>query len=242
MQPGAGAAARPPGFFERRRRRARLREQLAVREEMLLELGALVFELHRQGQRAPELLQARAAELDAVDAEVRAMEESLAGGDPSAWPSEESLEWSEAGEWDAGAEQTGEWDAVAEQTGGWDPVADQTGDWDPVADQTGEWAAVADQTGDWDGAEGEWDRAEDEADGAEGEWPGAEGEADEAGEWVEDDDPGATQEWSVDEALDADDVTADPHDPAAEDAVPGDPSPQAPAEDAADDPPAEERA
>ena len=37
------------------------------RDELLLELGALVYELHRQGTRAPELLQEKAAELDALD-------------------------------------------------------------------------------------------------------------------------------------------------------------------------------
>jgi hypothetical protein len=43
----------------------------AVRQErdaLLLELGALVYELHRQGRRAPELLQAKATSLDDVDA------------------------------------------------------------------------------------------------------------------------------------------------------------------------------
>jgi hypothetical protein len=217
VDPGPGAAARPPGFFERRRRRARLREQLAVREEMLLELGALVFELHRQGQRAPELLQARAAELDAVDAEVRAMQQSLAAGDSSAWPTEHAPAWTGAGDWDAVAEHTGEWDAIA--------------------DQTGEWDAAAQPTGDWDGPEGEWDET--------GEWVATDESAEwsESGEWVEGEDPGATQEWSVDEALHADDITADPHDPAAEDALPGDAAPEAPAGGhaaAPDDPPAEE--
>jgi SPOR domain len=37
------------------------------RDELLLDLGALVFELHRQGRRAPDLLTAKAAELDALD-------------------------------------------------------------------------------------------------------------------------------------------------------------------------------
>jgi ribosomal protein S27AE len=37
------------------------------RDELLLDLGALVFELHRQDRRAPELLRAKAAELDALD-------------------------------------------------------------------------------------------------------------------------------------------------------------------------------
>ncbi len=34
------------------------------RDALLLELGALVYELHRRGERAPELLQEKAAELD----------------------------------------------------------------------------------------------------------------------------------------------------------------------------------
>ena len=44
---------------------------------MLLDLGALVYELHRQGERAPELLQEKAIELGKVDREVRALEEAL---------------------------------------------------------------------------------------------------------------------------------------------------------------------
>ncbi len=55
----------------------RLRAQRREREAMLLDLGALVYELHRQGQRAPELLQAKAIELGRVDREVRALEDSL---------------------------------------------------------------------------------------------------------------------------------------------------------------------
>jgi hypothetical protein len=38
---------------------------------MLLDLGALVYELHRHGRRAPELLQEKAGELTAVDEQVR---------------------------------------------------------------------------------------------------------------------------------------------------------------------------
>lgn len=38
-----------------------------ARDALLLELGALVYELHRRGQRAPELLHAKASELEAVD-------------------------------------------------------------------------------------------------------------------------------------------------------------------------------
>jgi hypothetical protein len=56
-----------------------LRRKQREREAMLLDLGALVYELHRQGQRAPELLQDKAIELGRVDREVRALEEALAG-------------------------------------------------------------------------------------------------------------------------------------------------------------------
>lgn len=60
--------------------RRRLREQLRVREALLLDLGALVYELHRQGERAPQLLQEKAIELGKVDREVRALEDALGVG------------------------------------------------------------------------------------------------------------------------------------------------------------------
>ena len=53
-----------------------LRKRRRERETLLLDLGALVYELHRQGRRAPELLQDKAIELDRVDREVRALEEA----------------------------------------------------------------------------------------------------------------------------------------------------------------------
>jgi hypothetical protein len=56
-----------------------LRQKQREREAMLLDLGALVYELHRQGQRAPDLLQDKAIELGKVDREVRALEEALEG-------------------------------------------------------------------------------------------------------------------------------------------------------------------
>ena len=68
------------GVIARGRMRRRLRRQRQVREALLLDLGALVFELHRQGRREPELLQAKAAELTAVDREVRALSEALDAG------------------------------------------------------------------------------------------------------------------------------------------------------------------
>ena len=55
----------------------RLREQRRLLEALLLDLGALVYELHRQGRRAPELLQEKAIELGKVDREVRSLEEGL---------------------------------------------------------------------------------------------------------------------------------------------------------------------
>jgi hypothetical protein len=51
-----------------------------VREALLLDLGAIIFELHRQGRREPELLQAKAADLSEVDVEVRALTEALGEG------------------------------------------------------------------------------------------------------------------------------------------------------------------
>jgi hypothetical protein len=66
-----------PKARERGRLRRRLRRQRQMREALLLDLGAIVYELHRQGRREPELLQAKAAELKAIDHEVRALAEAL---------------------------------------------------------------------------------------------------------------------------------------------------------------------
>ena len=46
---------------------------------MLLDLGALVHELHRLGTRAPKLLQKKAIELGKVDHDVRVLEDALEG-------------------------------------------------------------------------------------------------------------------------------------------------------------------
>jgi hypothetical protein len=82
----AGEAAAPeearPSARKRGRMRRRLRRQQRVREALLLDLGALVYELHRQRRREPELLQAKAAEVSTVDREVRALAEAL-GSDGS---------------------------------------------------------------------------------------------------------------------------------------------------------------
>jgi hypothetical protein len=68
--------------------RRRLRERRREREARLLDLGALVYELHRQGKRAPELLQEKAAELALIDEEVRELEAALDGDGPGAPDSE----------------------------------------------------------------------------------------------------------------------------------------------------------
>jgi hypothetical protein len=72
--------------LERAQMRHRLRELRRARESMLLDLGALVYELHRHGKRAPELLQHKAAELTVVDDEVRELEDALAGREPEPEP------------------------------------------------------------------------------------------------------------------------------------------------------------
>jgi hypothetical protein len=69
-----------PGALERRRLRRRLDRQERVREALLLDLGAIVFELHRHSRREPELLQAKATELRAVDEEVRGLADALEEG------------------------------------------------------------------------------------------------------------------------------------------------------------------
>jgi hypothetical protein len=60
-----------------RGQRRRLRERKREREDLLLDLGALVYELHRQGRRAPDLLQRKASQLTVVDDEVRELEAAL---------------------------------------------------------------------------------------------------------------------------------------------------------------------
>jgi SPOR domain len=54
-----------------------------TRDARLLELGALVYELHRQGKRAPELLQKKASELSEVEDRLRGQ----APHDPGSCPS-----------------------------------------------------------------------------------------------------------------------------------------------------------
>ena len=134
-----------PDFLKRVRERRRLRVRRRDREDLLLELGALVFELHRQGQRAPELLQAQAAALDVVDRDVRILEGTL---DP------EAAAWGETGDWQAEGDwpETGEWQQ---------PEAEQTGDWAPAdGELPADWQAAA-EPGQADGdATQEWQAPE----------------------------------------------------------------------------------
>jgi RNA polymerase subunit RPABC4/transcription elongation factor Spt4 len=66
--------------LERFKLRRRLDRQERMREALLLDLGAIIFELHRQQRREPELLQEKAAELAEVDDELRAIAEALEEG------------------------------------------------------------------------------------------------------------------------------------------------------------------
>jgi hypothetical protein len=104
--------------------RRRLREQLRVREALLLDLGALVYELHRQGKRAPELLQQKAAELTVVDEEVRELQAALEGREEAAGetteveavePEDEGALDEDHGEEDSFDEEPGEEDSLDEE-------------------------------------------------------------------------------------------------------------------------------
>ncbi|MEX2194460.1 MAG: hypothetical protein WD844_04165 [Thermoleophilaceae bacterium] len=78
--PGADAGRRKrPSARERGAMRRRARQLRRRREAMLLELGALLFEMHRRNRREPELLERKAEEIRAVDAEERGLTEALGG-------------------------------------------------------------------------------------------------------------------------------------------------------------------
>ena len=68
-----------PNEPEDRPAKGRLRR---TRDALLLELGALVYELHRRGKRAPALLQQKASELGDIEDQVR----DQAPHDPGACP------------------------------------------------------------------------------------------------------------------------------------------------------------
>jgi hypothetical protein len=130
-----------PDFLKRFRERRVLRARREHRDDLLLELGALVFELHRQGERAPDLLQARAAELDVVDHEVRVLEGSLG---PDAQDATDAVS-ADGEQWD-GEQATGDWEHgdAWEQSGEPDPGSHPTAEEtvpDESSEETHEWQA-----------------------------------------------------------------------------------------------------
>ncbi|MFI5010659.1 MAG: zinc ribbon domain-containing protein, partial [Solirubrobacterales bacterium] len=66
-----------PGFLERGGLRRRLRFLRKTRELAYRDLGGLVFEMHRLGQRREDLLASKLATLARIDTELRAIEETL---------------------------------------------------------------------------------------------------------------------------------------------------------------------
>jgi hypothetical protein len=78
----AQAAVEQPGFGSRGRRRRRARFLRKARELAYRDLGGLVFSLHRFGQRNDSLVLAKLATLSRIDAELRALEDSLGERQP----------------------------------------------------------------------------------------------------------------------------------------------------------------
>jgi hypothetical protein len=66
-----------PGFGERGRMRRRARFLRKARELAYRDLGGLVFDLHRFGQRNDQVVSAKLATLAQMDAELRALENAL---------------------------------------------------------------------------------------------------------------------------------------------------------------------
>jgi hypothetical protein len=137
-----------PGVSERGQMRRRLREQRRVREGLLLDLGALVYELHRQGKRAPELLQQKAAELTVVDEEVRELQAALDGGDAPAQETTEVEAIEELGGESPLEDEEDALDEEREEDVGLDddePLGEEAGDEDEprAEDDTGEAGEIA---------------------------------------------------------------------------------------------------
>jgi hypothetical protein len=74
--------AGPPGFSERGRMRRRARFLRKARELAYRDLGGLVFNLHRFGQRNDALVVAKLSTLGHIDAELRTLEGALAEHQP----------------------------------------------------------------------------------------------------------------------------------------------------------------
>ncbi|HWG08770.1 MAG TPA: zinc ribbon domain-containing protein [Solirubrobacteraceae bacterium] len=80
--PQALAQAPQAGFGSRGRRRRRARFLRKARELAYRDLGGLVFSLHRFGQRNDALVLAKLSTLSRIDAELRALEDSLSERQP----------------------------------------------------------------------------------------------------------------------------------------------------------------
>jgi septal ring-binding cell division protein DamX len=76
-EPAGGVSAEPPGFASRGRARRRARFLRKARELAYRDLGGLVFNLHRYGQRGDELVLAKLTTLGQIDGELRAIERAL---------------------------------------------------------------------------------------------------------------------------------------------------------------------
>ncbi|MGA9877119.1 MAG: zinc ribbon domain-containing protein [Solirubrobacteraceae bacterium] len=76
-QQAAEQAQQTPGFGERGRMRRRARFLRRARELAYRDLGGLVFDLHRFGQRNDQLVLAKLAMLRQIDTEVRELERAL---------------------------------------------------------------------------------------------------------------------------------------------------------------------
>lgn len=77
--PSPGARAKPSAR-ERGAMRRRARALRRRREAMLLELGALVFDMHRHDRLEPELIRRKGDEVRAVDDEERGLSAALGDG------------------------------------------------------------------------------------------------------------------------------------------------------------------
>jgi hypothetical protein len=86
--PESGDAAKVPSQSKRAGWIARLEAFVSgwrdrrARNELLLDLGAIVFELHRQGRREPELLRAKAAAIDEHELQRRSQQQEVGGTRP----------------------------------------------------------------------------------------------------------------------------------------------------------------
>jgi hypothetical protein len=78
----AGASAGTPGFGARGRVRRRARFLRKARELAYRDLGGLVFNLHRFGQRNDALVLSKLNTLGHIDAELRTLETALASATP----------------------------------------------------------------------------------------------------------------------------------------------------------------